>query len=632
MKSSNNNFNLNLNEEQKKAVLHGTGPARVIAGPGSGKTTVIINRILHLITHHKILPEHILVITFTKAAALEMQERFQRSSQEHGYKVTFGTFHAIFFQILKQSFHYQHQDILTPIEKQEIILEIISALKNKSEFLSESEDNIQSEEINELLSRISTIRNQTGMSESNHKSQKDTYFETIMKEYEKSKKRMKKLDLDDMILLCYEHLNKDHKQLAYWRERFTYFLIDEFQDINRIQYQMIQLLAYPQNNLFVVGDDDQAIYSFRGSDPKILLHFDRDYPEAEKIMLSANYRSSNEIVIAAEKVISDNDIRIQKSIQSKSEQKGCLVCHGFQCRDEEVINIIKMLEKMLLYRAPSEITILSRTASSFELLAEQLSISKIPFTLRDKITDFYSRPVIDVILSYIRFALTGRREYFLKIMNKPLRYIKRYGIDDVTISCRELLRKNQYSHMVTEQILKLDYDLKMIRGMSPYAAVNYIRKGIGYEVYLNQESYKNGRSFQNSKELLDELQKRASAFLTLEDWICHIEEFQCQMKNTQSIRAKENSGSERNNTITLMTYHASKGLEWACVIMPFVNEGIIPHSKASNAEEIEEERRMFYVAMTRAKTELYIFWSEYNQDKRLHHSRYITKLIKKENR
>ena len=633
----NNNDNSSiLSDTQKRAVIHGSGPARVIAGPGSGKTTVIINRILYLITHHSILPEHILVITFTKSAAFEMKERFRKCSQNRYDRVTFGTFHAIFLQILKQSFHYQHQDILTYYEKQEILSEILSKLKDQTETNTESDIEMQADEINELLSQISTYHNKAGMPASHNNPPYNTYFKSILNEYEKSKKRLKKIDLDDMILLCFERLKKDEKQLVYWRERFQYILVDEFQDINRMQYRMVELLALPQNNLFVVGDDDQAIYAFRGSDPKILLDFEHNYPGSENIILSDNYRSVSEIVITASNIISENKVRISKKIISKNEHQGRVINFGFKNKEEEIMNIVNLLRRMLQKRSPSEIVILSRTAASFEYLTDQLSIANIPFKLRDKVTDFYSHPIVLVILAYIRFSMTGQRKYFLKIMNKPLRYIKRFGLDEEMIDCTQLLKNTTYSKMVTEHIIKLDYDIKMIREMSPYAAVHYIRKGIGYDAFLHHEEHLNEKNSSGWREILDELQKRAALFQTQCEWIKHIETYQNQLKHNKVNEqrgqyCREQKTREEKDAIMLLTYHGSKGLEWPCVIMPFLNEGNTPHSKAMQQDEIEEERRMFYVAVTRAKTELYLFWSLSNHGNPIYPSRYLNKIIEKKN-
>ena len=616
-----------LHSNQQKAVMHGTGPMCVIAGPGSGKTTVIVNRIQTLISHHKSHPDQILVITFTKAAAIEMKERFTKESNGVFQPVMFGTFHAVFFQILKHSFHYQYENILTPKQKHEMISEVISGMKESGSF----EYELNYEEREELLSKISNYRNQNNDRVQNIKNSKKTsdelVFEKILKHYDEIKKKKKKIDFDDLIVLCHELLMNHKKELEYWQKRFTHILVDEFQDINPIQYQLVQLLAQPENNLFVVGDDDQAIYRFRGADPSIMLHFKHDFPQAKELILDVNYRSTMNIVDTATTVIRENEIRFQKEITSLRTRGNEVVMHGFSNIEEEKANIVTLLKQMLRVRKPDEIAILTRTISTLEQLTDSMSANQIPFQSPEKLSDFYSHFISDTILSYIRYALTGKKEFFLKIMNKPVRYISRTGIEAPIIVCNDLLRLNQYSVAVRENIKRLEYDCEQIRNMNPYAAVNYIRKGIGYEQYLMKVAQEKGNDFIQWKNIMDDLQKKAAKFTSFELWFLEIEEYQNNL-------SKNNHSSDvtikKQQSISLMTFHASKGLEWPCIILPDLNEGIVPHSRAFCKEEIEEERRMLYVAMTRAKDELYLFWVNQNRGKEAYPSRFLQNIMKKE--
>ncbi len=590
----------------------------VIAGPGSGKTSVIVYRIQSLILHHKISPDQILVITFTKAAALEMKSRFETMQQGNFYPVVFGTFHSVFFQILKQSFGYRANDLMTNQEKNGMIRDILMQLKKEKEEVESTEW----EEIEEILSKISSVRNTCYSEIQTKKSKEDLFLHEVMQEYKMRKSIQRKLDFDDLILVCTEKLLQDKRELEYWQSRFQYILIDEFQDINPSQYQLVRLLALPQNNLFVVGDDDQSIYHFRGSDPSFMLEFTKKYPDAKQVILNLNFRSTEQIIQASNQIILENTKRIPKG-SIESQKKGSeVICHGFQSQEEEIQNILKMIQQMICVRNPGEIAVLFRTSSAFEQIAVQLGACQIPFYSSEKITDRYSHFIADILLAYLKFAQTGKRVHFLKIMNKPMRYLSREGINEPFICLDELLAKRQFSESVRENVKRLAYDCAQIKSMHPYAAINYIRKGMGFDHYVKEIARKRGVEFEPWMILMDELQKDAGGYRTLEEWFCFIEEYQKLLEQNHCKQER------KKGAVSLMTYHASKGLEWPCVILPDLNEGMIPHVRAWSAEEIEEERRMLYVGMTRAKEELFLFWILRGRGKEAHPSRFILNLIR----
>ena len=272
---------MGFNQAQKKAVTHGEGPCLVLAGPGSGKTLTIVNRIKYLIEEYKVRPEEILVVTFTRFAAAEMKNRLCALMGRQKLPVTVGTFHGIYYGILKWAYRMGQQNILSEDEKYQILR--FAAAKQKMEVFDE-EDFIQ-----DIAAEIGKIKNNRIDPDEfvSEKCSADAFRE-IYREYERQRKKLKKIDFDDMLVLCYELFSSRPDVLAGWQKKFRYILIDEFQDINRIQYDVIRMLALPENNLFVVGDDDQAIYGFRGADSSLMFQFREDYPEAEQILLGMN--------------------------------------------------------------------------------------------------------------------------------------------------------------------------------------------------------------------------------------------------------------------------------------------------------------------------------------------------------
>ncbi len=287
-----------LSKAQKEAVMHKDGPMMVLAGPGSGKTLVITKRIQYLISHYQIPPQRILVITFTRAAANEMKERFWRLAGET-LPVSFGTFHSVFFTILKYAYHYSADNILPEHKKYDLLREIIMD--------RDLETGDEPDFLRSLISEISLVKGQLlSMDYYHSQSCADSVFQLIYKQYNEKLRKNQWMDFDDILVYTYSLLKEREDLLAAWQNKFQYILIDEFQDISPIQYEIIKMLAAPRNNLFIVGDDDQSIYRFRGAKPEIMLGFPKDYKDTEKIQLDVNYRSSPEIVEESQKVIREN--------------------------------------------------------------------------------------------------------------------------------------------------------------------------------------------------------------------------------------------------------------------------------------------------------------------------------------
>ena len=304
---------MSLNPAQMEAIAHKEGPCMVLAGPGSGKTTVITKRVEYLIEKHKVRPEEILVITFSKAASKEMKERFHNLNPQKRFPVTFGTFHGIYYGILKWAYRLTSENILSEEQKYQLLRNIVDRMELD---IDDEKDFLQG-----IAGEISNIKNnQINITEYESLNCSDNVFRQIYEKYETERKRYKKLDFDDMLVLTYDLFKRRPDILEMWQRKFKYILIDEFQDINKVQYDVIRMLAVPENNLFIVGDDDQSIYRFRGARPDIMLGFTNDFPDVRKILLDVNYRSTKAIVNGAGRVIAYNKKRYPKQIITTNEQ------------------------------------------------------------------------------------------------------------------------------------------------------------------------------------------------------------------------------------------------------------------------------------------------------------------------
>lgn len=583
----------------------------VLAGPGSGKTYVITRRIRHLIEKGGIEPSEILVITFTKAAALEMKERFEKLCEGKFYPVNFGTFHAVFYHILSCTYHYSFQNIITQQKKKEYMQIVLNSLPLELPEIDGLEG--------ELLSEISYLKN-SGIQAENYKSAwfepKD--FARIYDCYQEMLKKSRLLDFDDMVADCLELFRKREDILRKWQDQFRYILVDEFQDINPMQYQVVRMLAEPENNLFVVGDDDQSIYSFRGASPSIMLGFERDYPEAKKVCLSQNFRSRPEILEKAGLLIGKNKERFAKKIEpgrEEGEEKSFFI-YPFETAEKQCSFLAGKISEMCGLSAseerqkvtsqiwkPEEIAVIYRTNSDASMLAEKLTQEGIPFFMRERLKSIYGHPVCQDLLAYLEFALENRsRKAFLRIMNRPVRYIARNALNSDMVSIPELQRFYRDRPYMVPVLDRLQKDLTMIVNMDLYAAVNYIRKGIGYEAWMKKEAVHKRAEVSEWMQAADYFQNTVRRFSSVEDLKDYIEEFEERLLNAGS------NEKEKEGKVQLLTMHASKGLEFPVVFLPDCNEGKTPHRKSLSGPQLEEERRMFYVGMTRAKEKLILTW------------------------
>lgn len=581
-----------FNKSQIQAISHMDGPAMVLAGPGSGKTTVITHRIKNLIEKAEVRPENILVVTFTKAAAISMQKRFSTlMNGGKGQLVTFGTFHSVFYKILKKSRRYEATEILSERQKTDYIREIIGRYGISSNDISELSQNI--------INDIGNIKgNMLNAQEYEPSCCKKEDFIKVYNAYNLELKKDGKMDFDDILRECYLLLCENHTILEQWRELYKYILIDEFQDINRIQMNIIELLASPLNNIFVVGDDDQSIYGFRGARPEIMIEFKDYYPEAELIVLNVNYRSTQSIINVAGRVIENNKTRLDKCAHANNNKDFQPDIRKFRNQVEElkfVVSKIKEYENQGI--SLSEMAILVRNNSQIQEISSFLKNRKIEAESGKYRSNVYNGMVAKDILSYVRGALKFDGTYFnedlIYVLNKPQRYISRQVVLSVNMNISAVRRI--YSKNIIDSFL---FHIEMIRKLPPQAALSYIRKGAGYEEYLRLYAIENNIPMSGLLKQLEQLVQECSKFNTLEQWINSIDS--AQNSEGQNFGKKSSGEGGTNNRINIMTMHGSKGLEFKAVFIVDANQGIIPTSKALRERDFEEERRLFYVAITRA--------------------------------
>ena len=613
---------MDFNKAQMTALEHRDGPMMVLAGPGSGKTTVITHRIKRLL-EAGVDPSGILVITFTKAAAAEMKERFLRLAREEderrkqagqkawglhrpqgagssleaaGSRMSFGTFHSVFYHILKWAYRFPAGNVISGEEKRQYF----------KKFLDESGMEVEDEAefISSIINEISYVKGER-LDLKYYYSQNcpEEWFKKLYDGYDEMLEQTGKIDFDDMLVMCHELFTERKDILAAWQKKFKYILVDEFQDINLLQYQVVRMLALPENNLFIVGDDDQSIYRFRGAKPEIMLGFEKDFPGTKRVLLGTNYRSAKEIVETSLKLIGHNKVRFEKKLEPF---RGSGRPVDFRVFDNPGQEMDTVAQSIRAYHdagyAWNEIAVLFRTGANSGLMAERLMGYNIPFKLRDVIPNLYNHWIAKDLFAYMEIAAGSRkRSDFYRIMNRPNRYFSRDAFDTPTVSFDRLKSFYQDRDWMEDRICDLEADLRTMSRLKPVAAVNYIRKVIGYDDYLR--SYAEFRRMKPEElfETADKLAESAAEFETFEAWKEHAVRYEEELKKQNLEETRE-----ARDRVTLSTMHSAKGLEYPVVFVVDVNEGIVPHHKAGLPADIEEERRLFYVALTRAKDRLHV--------------------------
>ena len=555
------------NPSQLRAIAHLSGPMMVLAGPGSGKTSVIVERTAYMTGEGEIPASSVLVVTFSRAAAKEMRERFLKFTGQTSTAVTFGTFHGVFYGILKQAYGLGAGNILSEEEKyailKEMTLEFGQELAQEGDF---QED---------VAKEISVVKG--GRISLDHYYSSccpDEIFRQIYNGYQKALRQRRKLDFDDMLLCCYELFTKRKDILVAWQNKFQYIMVDEFQDINHLQYDIVRMLAKPRDNLFIVGDDDQSIYHFRGA---------------------------------------------KKRLSTPNEQGKPVKVMEFDNPREEYVKIAAFLKKRLETGENLEDTaVLFRTNQEAEGLVGALMEYQIPFTMKEQLPNLFRHWISRNLMAYMKMAAGDRsRKNFLEIMNRPNRYISREALNSSQINFNELREYYKDKDWMCDRITTLETHLRILGTLSPFAAINFIRKGMGFEEYLREYAQYRKIKLEELLETLDRIHESAKGMKTLEEWENYIEDY------TKKLAEQAKKQETKREGIVISTLHAVKGLEYDKVYIMNVNEGSIPYKKAVLAESLEEERRLFYVGMTRAKKELMLCYVRRQYDKERDPSRFL---------
>ena len=594
-----------LNENQKSAVSHIDGPCMVLAGPGSGKTRVITYRIANMVVNHNIRPTSILAISFTKASSLEMKNRaISLSKDVRMNKVTYGTFHSVFFRILRHFEKYSLESILDEKSKRIAIKGILKSLN-----VENGEDD---EVIGQFINEISFVKNEL-MDKSDFNSEilsKDEFIKAYNL-YEEYKDQVKKIDFDDMLLRTYFLLRSNPKALETVRSVYRYILVDEFQDINKVQFEVLKLISNPLNNIFVVGDEDQSIYGFRGARPDFLLEFEEYFEGTKKVLLDINYRSKSEIIDIANRLIEKNSNRYEKVIKCSQGDGGNISYICPKDTEEEAVIIGKeILEEIKKdFVEYSDFAVIYRTNIQSRALVDVFMDMRIPFVVKDSIITIYDHWAAQDILSYLRLGLNpNSNKDWIRIINKPFRYISKdciNSIKDENDFINSLITKCNLHPKQVKTINDLDIDLSYLKTLSPQNAISYIRTSLEYDMYILD--YCSNRKIKTNGliEILNELESSATNFKTIKEYLEHIDRVKSEVA--------DNKHKDTSDGVIFTTMHSAKGLEFKNVYIIGANEGTIPHEKSYDLddddkkdEQIEEERRLMYVAITRAEEKLCI--------------------------
>ena len=611
-----------LNENQLKAVEHVDGPCMVLAGPGSGKTRVITYRIANMVVNKDIKPTSILAISFTKASSMEMKNRALALSNDFRMnKVTYGTFHSVFFRILRYFENYNIESILDEKTKRIGLKNILKGLN-----IENADDD---ETIGQVINEISYVKNEL-MDKRDFKSEVLTNdeFIKVYNYYEEYKEQINKIDFDDMLIKTYELLKNNKSALDRVRSAYRYILVDEFQDINKVQFEALKLIANPNNNIFVVGDEDQSIYGFRGSRPDFLLEFEEYFLNTNKVLLDINYRSKGEIIDIANRLIEKNENRYEKVIKCGQGNGANVNYISPEDSEEEAVYIAKDIKNKVQedYTEYTDFAVIYRTNIQSRALVDVFMDMRIPFVVKDSIVTIYDHWAAQDILSYLRIGVNpNSNKDWIRIINKPFRYISKDNLNlikDEPDFINALINKCDLHPKQVKTINDLDIDISYVKGLNPKNAISYIRTTLDYDRYIldyctNRKIKTNGLI-----EILNELESSATNFKTIQEYLDHIERVKSEIV--------DNKNNKETDGVIFTTMHSAKGLEFKNVYIIGANEGTIPHEKSyeiddeeKKNDQIEEERRLMYVAITRAEENICISSPINKYGKRVSKSRFM---------
>ena len=605
---------INLNKNQFTAANHLDGPMMVLAGPGSGKTAVITARAALL--SKSVNPSNILVITFSKAAANEMQKRFRSSFSGSAPKVNFGTFHSAFFRMLRASRGYDSRLLVSETEKRNVIKGFLTKMKYA----------LDEEAVSMVINELSLMKNELIERNFYHSKTIGTNdFLLLDESYEEYKKEAGKIDFDDMLTHTHAMLTEDEATLVHWQNRFEYIMIDEFQDINRVQYETIKLLAAPMNNLFIVGDDDQSIYRFRGSRPEFLLDFPKDFAKTRDVTLDTNYRSTDELIAYANKIIMVNTKRYEKKITGTAKIGPKPVILKSDDQNAEAVKIGEIIRKMAKNGQPlREIAIAFRVNMQARAFIDTFLHMNIPFVSRDEFPTLYGHWIAEDFYAYLRLAkkvgdnsLAGYDEDAERIINKPFRYISRAFLAGLKKYGKNLFLEYWHDrdlHIATKtSIEEFHANLLRMSKLPTSCALKFVRGKMGYDGHIVDISDYRKLNSTGLYEIANELTEAAKQFASPSDFLEH----------GKIAKEAAKSRETHEDCVTLTTLHSAKGLEFQKVFIAGAVEDVLPHLNSQTPSEIEEERRLFYVGITRAKNELFLSIIKNRYDKRCLPSRFL---------
>ena len=590
----------NLNEMQRQAVETTDGPLLVLAGAGSGKTKVLTTKVAYLVEKKQINPYNILAITFTNKAAKEMKQRIHKILGQIAYDIQISTFHSLGLLIIKENYiklGYNKQ--ITILDTEDVLTIIKKIIKEKN--------------LDPKIYNPRTIRNKISSAKS-ELIDKDSYgkfahsdyekiIEDIYKKYEQKLKTNNSLDFDDLLTLPIK-LFKDNKDiLKQYQERFKYILIDEYQDTNEAQYTLIKMLSSKYKNICVVGDIDQSIYGFRGANYQNILNFEKDYPNAVTIKLEENYRSTKNILNAANEVIKNNKKRKEKTLWTQNEEGEKIKYHRAYDEKDEAHYVVDKIKRLIKDGTlKSDIAVLYRTNAQSRNIEEELLEENIPYKVVGSFY-FYNRKEIKDLISYLKLIYNQNDDVSLmRIINVPKRQIGTKTIENLSTkaiehncslysaidSGKELLFKN-----IIEEIKTESENISLTELVDLVLDKTGIRKSLQNEKTIEAEiRLENLEEFKSITKNFEE----NSGIISLEDFLQEI-----------SLVSDIEEHKNNNDVVTLMTVHSAKGLEFDNVFIVGLEEGIFPHINSLDSDDdLEEERRLCYVAITRAKKNLYL--------------------------
>ncbi len=578
------------NKEQEKAINTIQGPVILVSCPGSGKTTTLLRRILHMI-NTGVNPSQILMITFTKAAATEMQKKYTNFSGPCG--VTFSTIHSLCLRILFNFGGYTMDNIMKESDAKFFItnlarkdFRINDPMKAANFFFT-----AYSAAINNRIP-LEQVRPE-GLA-------KESYL-FLARRYEALKKEENKIDFDDMLVKAYELLCQREEVLNFLWDKWSYIQVDEYQDVNEIQKEIIYLLAKKSGNLCVAGDDDQSIYGFRGAKPEIMQSFSKDFEGAVSINISTNYRSYPKIITQAGNLITNNKKRLPKKFLSNHTENAEIYFQHEKSVNMEIQQLIRDIKKNDYI--PSDIAVLYRNNCQAEAIANLFYKNNLPFICTENIPDSYESWIWNDIMAYYRLSQKmGSLKDFERIVEKPKRYLLKILKTAKTMDRTSLynatyvLEQEWQRESAIKAINKFFVDLDVLEKKDPLDFYCYLMDRVGYNRYLKNYANSVNMDFEEIQTTLDVFEEDAGRFKTMDEWLKYIKERSVSLKNT------------RKDGITLSTMHRAKGLEWKCVYIIGCNEDIIPSQNNKSEDAIEEERRLFYVAVTRAKESLHLMY------------------------